>query len=60
MNEARLHLLFADGPVANIGSPRLEIFEVGARGDLSIDLLAGQPDLNVVALGRGKADVASA
>ena len=58
MDEARFHLLLASRPVADIGSPGLKIFEVGAGGDLSIDLLSGQPDLNVIALGRRETDIA--
>src|SRR5690606_2672274 len=46
--------------IADVGASRLESFEVAAAADLSIGVLAGQPDLEVEAAGGGEADVARA
>src|SRR5262245_10763152 len=46
--------------VADVGAPRLEVLAVGARGDLPVRVLAGQPDLEVVGLGRREAHVPGA
>ncbi len=48
---ARIGSLLALRAVADVGPPRLESLEVRARGDLAEDLLARQPDFQVVGLG---------
>ena len=48
------------GPVADVGAARLEGLEVGAGGDLAVELLAGKPDFEVEGLGGGEAGVAGA
>ena len=46
------------GAVADVEPPRLEVGGVGAGRQLPVALLAGQPDLDVVLLGGGGAEVA--
>ncbi len=46
--------------IAQCHAARLEVVAVGAGGDLSVGLLAGQPHLQVEALARREARVASA
>src|SRR6267378_6877810 len=48
VSEARLH------------TPRLECFKVAARRDLTVSILPGEPDLDIVGLGRGEAGVTGA
>ena len=55
-----LGLLRAGGAVADVGAAGLEALEVGAGADLAVELLAGEPDLEVVGLGGGEAHVAGA
>src|ERR1700723_3967317 len=50
----------AGGTEANVGASCLESLEVRARGDLAVEVLTGQPDLEVVGLRRGEAHVAGA
>src|SRR2546426_507551 len=57
VDELRLRL--GSGTVPDVGAAGLEILEVGAGGDLPEGLLAREPDLQIVRLGRGKAHVAS-
>ena len=52
--------LLAGGAEADVGAAGLEGFEVGAGGDFAVELLAGEPDLEVVGLGGGEAHVAGA
>src|ERR1019366_8651016 len=52
--------LRAARPVADIGPPRLKAFEVRAGGNLPVELLSRQPDLQVKRFGRGEARVARA
>src|SRR5882672_4032113 len=56
----KLGLLGACRTVTDVGAARLEGFEVRAGGDLAVEILSGQPDLEVVCLGGGEAHVASA
>ena len=46
--------------VADVGAARLEGVEVGAGRDFAVEILAGQPDFEVVGLGGGEAGVAGA
>ncbi len=43
-----------------IGAAGLEGFEVGAGGDFAVEVLAGEPDFEVVGFGGGEAHVAGA
>src|SRR5258706_28201 len=45
---------------ARLHAPRLERLEVRARGDLAVGVLSRQPNLEIVGLRGGKADVAGA
>src|SRR5678809_859699 len=56
MDQLRLALVVAE---AGLHATRLEGLEVGARGDFPVGVLGRQPDLQVVGLGAGEADVAS-
>ena len=57
MHQLRLALRIAK---TRLHAPRLECFAVRARRNLPVLLLAGQPDFEVIALGRRKTDIASA
>ncbi len=46
--------------VADVGSAGLEGLEVGAGADLAVEVLAGEPDFEVVGLGGGETHVAGA
>ena len=46
--------------VADVRAAGLEVPAVGAGGDLLVVVVAGQPDLEVIALGCGEANVAGA
>ena len=46
--------------VADVGAARLEGVEVGAGRDFAVEILAGQPDFEVVSFGGGEAGVAGA
>ena len=58
VDEARLALLVR--PVADARPPGLVVGAVGAGGDLTVAVLAGQPHLDVVGLGRVRTHVAGA
>ena len=45
---------------ADIGAARLVVLEVGAGGNLFIAVIGWEPDLNIVGLSAGKAEVAAA
>src|SRR5215472_3175604 len=48
------------GTESRLHAPRLELAAVGAARNLAIGILAGQPDLDVIGLARGKTHVAGA
>ena len=50
----------AGGTVFNVCAAGLEGFEVGAGGDLAVEVLSGEPDFEVVGFGGGEAHVAGA
>src|ERR1700733_3687384 len=56
----KLALLRAGGTITDVRPPRLERLEVRAGGDLAIEPLSGEPDLQVVGLGGREAHVPSA
>ena len=53
-------MLAAGGTVADVGAAGLEGLEVGAGGDFAVEVLAGEPDFEVVGFGGGEAHVAGA
>src|SRR5262249_38317273 len=56
MNEA--HFASTGRTVSDTGAARLEIVEVAAGRNFAVRVLTGQPDFDVVALGRREAHVA--
>src|SRR5690606_16835694 len=56
----QLGLLALGGAMADLRAPRLEVAAVRAAGNLAILLLTGKPDLEVVGLARGEAEIARA
>src|SRR5258708_2837010 len=53
-------LLCARGTIADVGAASLEGFEVRAGGDLAVEVLAREPDFEVVSFGGREAHVAGA
>jgi hypothetical protein len=52
--------LLPAGTIANIGTPRLEIFEIAAGGDFPKGLLTREPNLDIICFRRGKAQISGA
>src|SRR3981189_3755583 len=56
----KLGFFGACGTIANVGAAGLEGFKVRAGGDLAVEILSGQPDLEVVSFRGGESHVAGA